>query len=164
MKNRMKWTRIGLAGILTVSLVGAPQIAAAADRCDRQSYYNTGGYQTYYHGGDNRGYGYGDPGGYYRDYRDQGYRNSGYRNDGYYDNGYRDYGYRDNRYYGDDYGYYRSERSAGKSAAIIGGSSAAGAVFGALAGGGKGAAIGAALGGIGGLIFDRATRNDGRQH
>jgi hypothetical protein len=161
MTNRMKWTRIGLTSILTVSLVGVPQIAAAADRCDRQSYYNTSGYQSYY-GGANRGYGYGDPGGYYRDYRDQGYRNSGNWNDGYYNNGYRDYGYRDNRYYGDDYGYYRSERSAGKSAAIIGGSSAAGAVFGALAGGGKGAAIGAALGGIGGLIFDRATRNDGR--
>jgi hypothetical protein len=151
MTKRMKWTRIGLAGILTVSLIGVPQIAAAADRYDRQSYYNTGGYQSYYFGDANRGYGYGVPGGYYRDDRGQGYDN----------NAYRGYGYRDNRYYGDDYGYYRSERSAGKSAAIIGGSSAAGAVFGALAGGGKGAAIGAALGGIGGLIFDRATRNDG---
>lgn len=73
----------------------------------------------------------------------------------------RGYSYRQphaDRYYGGDYRYH-SERSAGKSVAIVGGSAAAGAIVGALAGGGQGAAIGAAVGGIGGLIFDQATRN-----
>jgi hypothetical protein len=54
---------------------------------------------------------------------------------------------------------YRDHRSAGESAAIIGGSAGAGAIFGAIAGGGKGAAIGALIGGIGGLIVDSATRD-----
>lgn len=48
-------------------------------------------------------------------------------------------------------------RSKKKSAAIIGGSAAAGAAIGAIAGGGKGAAIGAIAGGAGGLVYDRAT-------
>lgn len=93
-------------------------------------------------------------------------RNSGYQT--YYDRGhaytgpsyYRDYGYR-NGYY-DDHGYYH-RRSAGKSAAIIGGSAAAGAAIGAMAGRGKGAAIGAAIGGIGGLIFDQSTKHHERR-
>jgi hypothetical protein len=50
-------------------------------------------------------------------------------------------------------------RSTAQSAAIIGGSAAAGAAIGGLAGGGKGAAIGAITGGAGGLIYDRMTRN-----
>jgi hypothetical protein len=49
------------------------------------------------------------------------------------------------------------ERSFRHSAEIVGGSAAAGAVIGALAGGGKGAAIGALVGGGGGLVYDRAT-------
>ena len=44
-----------------------------------------------------------------------------------------------------------------RSAAIVGGSAAGGALIGALAGGGKGAAIGALAGGGGGLIYDRGT-------
>jgi uncharacterized protein YcfJ len=44
-----------------------------------------------------------------------------------------------------------------RSAAIVGGSAAGGALIGALAGGGKGAAVGALVGGGGGLIYDRAT-------
>ena len=48
-------------------------------------------------------------------------------------------------------------RSKAKSAAIIGGSAAAGAGIGALAGGGKGAGIGAIAGGAAGLIYDRKT-------
>lgn len=44
-----------------------------------------------------------------------------------------------------------------RSAAIVGGSAAGGALIGALAGGGKGAAIGALAGGGGGLIYDRLT-------
>ena len=50
------------------------------------------------------------------------------------------------------------KRSTKKSVAIVGGSAAAGAVIGALAGGGKGAAIGALAGGGGGFVYDRATR------
>jgi hypothetical protein len=51
-----------------------------------------------------------------------------------------------------------NERSLGKTAAIVGGGSAAGAAIGAVAGGGKGAAIGAITGGAAGLIYDRVTR------
>jgi len=50
-------------------------------------------------------------------------------------------------------------RSVGKSALIVGGSAAAGAGIGALAGGGKGAGIGAIAGGLGGFIYDRLTAN-----
>lgn len=50
-------------------------------------------------------------------------------------------------------------RSWEKEALIIGGSSAAGAGIGALAGGKKGAGVGAAAGGIAGLIYDLSTRN-----
>jgi len=94
-------------------------------------------------------------GGYDRSY-DRGYSNN-------YNQGYR---YRqsytnqsNNYYYGNDGRYYSDygRRSKGKSAAIIGGSAAAGAVIGALAGRGKGAAIGALIGGVGGLIYDRST-------
>ena len=49
------------------------------------------------------------------------------------------------------------ERSFGHSAAIVGGSAAAGAGIGAIAGGGKGAGIGALAGGAGGFIYDRLT-------
>jgi hypothetical protein len=53
--------------------------------------------------------------------------------------------------------YIVKRRSKAKSAAIIGGSAAAGAGIGALAGGGKGAGIGAIAGGAAGLIYDRKT-------
>lgn len=56
---------------------------------------------------------------------------------------------------------YRTEtvnkRSTRESIAIVGGSAAAGAAIGGLAGGGKGAAIGALTGGAGGLVYDRMT-------
>jgi hypothetical protein len=48
-----------------------------------------------------------------------------------------------------------------KDALIIGGSAGAGTLIGAVAGGKKGAAVGATAGGIGGLIYDLATRNKG---
>jgi hypothetical protein len=53
---------------------------------------------------------------------------------------------------------HRRQRSWEKEALIIGGSAGAGAAVGALTGGKKGAGIGAAAGGIGGLIYDLATR------
>ena len=79
------------------------------------------------------------------------YNRDTYSNDPYYSSG-------NSAYYGDN-GYYGPPRSAGKSAVIIGGSTAAGAAIGAMAGGGKGAAIGAITGAVGGLIYDRTTRN-----
>ena len=163
MAERTKWTRMGLAGALSVAMLGGPQIASAGDRCYRDRYYSAPTYQSYYSSGDDRdysrdyrGYGY-QNGAYYNN----GYNDNRYYNDGYYNNEYRDYSYRDNRYHNGEY--YRAPRSAGKSAAIIGGGAAAGATFGAIAGGGKGAAIGAAIGGIGGLIYDSATRNRDRR-
>jgi hypothetical protein len=49
------------------------------------------------------------------------------------------------------------KRPLKRSAAIVAGSAAGGALIGALAGGGKGAAIGALAGGGGGLVYDRLT-------
>ena len=46
-----------------------------------------------------------------------------------------------------------------KSALIIGGSAAGGAGLGAIMGGGNGAKKGAIVGGVGGLVYDLATRN-----
>jgi hypothetical protein len=158
----MNWTRAGVAGLLAVSMFGVPQIASARDRdrCDKRGYNNGYAQQYgYYQDGyrDNRS-AYRDQG--YRDraYRDQAYRDQAYRNGPYRDSGYRNSGSGDYGYEGD----YRRERSVGKSAAIVGGSAAAGAVIGGLAGGGKGAAIGAAVGGVGGLIYDRSTTNRNR--
>jgi uncharacterized membrane protein len=51
------------------------------------------------------------------------------------------------------------KRAWEKDALIIGGSAGAGTGIGAIAGGRKGAAVGATAGGIGGLIYDLATRN-----
>jgi hypothetical protein len=52
-----------------------------------------------------------------------------------------------------------NKRSWEKEALVIGGSAGAGTAIGALAGGKKGAGVGAAAGGVGGLIYDLATRN-----
>lgn len=52
-----------------------------------------------------------------------------------------------------------NKRSWEQEVLIIGGSAGAGTAIGALAGGKKGAGVGAAAGGIGGLIYDLATRN-----
>ena len=82
-----------------------------------------------------------------RDDRDGSYRNGYYGNNGYYGDRY------DNQYYDD------RDHHAGRSAAIIGGSAAAGAVLGAVAGQGKGAAIGAVIGGVAGLVADQAVRH-----
>ena len=65
------------------------------------------------------------------------------------------------RYYTTSRGHRRyvivRKRPFRRSAEIVGGSAAGGALIGALAGGGKGAAIGALAGGGGGLVYDRAT-------
>jgi outer membrane lipoprotein SlyB len=77
--------------------------------------------------------------------------NSRYRDDSYRDSNYRTDTYRDDRRV------YNGRRSTEKSAVIIGGTAAAGAVLGGIAGGGKGAAIGALSGGAIGAIYDRLT-------
>ena len=51
-----------------------------------------------------------------------------------------------------------NKRSWDQEALIVGGAAGGGAGIGALAGGKKGAGVGAAVGGIGGLIYDLATR------
>jgi hypothetical protein len=51
-----------------------------------------------------------------------------------------------------------NKRSWEQEALIIGGGAGGGAGIGALAGGKKGAGVGAAVGGVGGLIYDLATR------
>jgi hypothetical protein len=53
----------------------------------------------------------------------------------------------------------KKKRSWEREALIIGGSAGAGTAIGALAGGKKGAGVGAAAGGVGGLIYDLATRD-----
>jgi len=143
--NRWKSFKTGVAMLVGLSVLGAAPAAFAGDRYDRRDSYSNS---------------------YDRNYRDDSYRyNNSYRNtyqnrDAYtYRNDSRYYG-NDNRYYGN--GYYRDYRSPGKSAAIIGGSAAAGAVVGAIAGGGKGAAIGAAVGGITGLIINQANKDHRR--
>ena len=51
-----------------------------------------------------------------------------------------------------------TKRSGKKSALIIGGSAAGGAITGGLIGGKKGAIIGGLIGGAGGTVYDRKTR------
>jgi hypothetical protein len=53
-----------------------------------------------------------------------------------------------------------NQRSWEKELLIIGGTAGAGTAVGALTGGKKGAGIGAAAGGVGGLIYDLATRKN----
>ena len=53
---------------------------------------------------------------------------------------------------------HKNRRSWEREALIIGGAAGGGAGIGALAGGKKGAGVGAAVGGVGGLIYDLATR------
>ena len=129
--------------LLATGVVSVPQVAMARDHHDRyrsEDYNNSGAY-------------YGS---------NSGYRSRGYSNSAPYAYGNSSYGYRSSdQYYNGNNGYYYGEpRSAGQSAAIIAGSAGAGAAVGALAGGTKGALIGAAVGGVGGLIYDRTTRNN----
>ena len=53
---------------------------------------------------------------------------------------------------------HKNKRSWEQEALIVGGAAGGGAGIGALAGGKKGAGVGAAVGGVGGLIYDLATR------
>ncbi|MBC7925651.1 MAG: hypothetical protein H7039_08345 [Bryobacteraceae bacterium] len=131
----------GLVMLVVVCFLAGPQVASAGERCNRRG-YNNRGYSSY-NSYNNRGYSTFGRRGSDRDYR----RSSTYRDTRYSDNGYYD----DN---------YRRPRSAGTSAAIIGGSAAAGAAIGGVTGGGKGALIGAGIGAVGGLIYDRTTNNE----
>jgi hypothetical protein len=150
MRKNWGWTGKGLAAVIAAVLLGAPQFAVARQRCDDDGYSRRDTQNSRYR--ENRG-----------DYRNSGYGYDRYRNSGY--DQYRNSSYNDSGYYNNGYGYgdYPATRSAGQSAAIIGGSAAAGAVVGGLSGGKKGAIIGAAVGGVGGLIYDRTTRNDQRR-
>ena len=143
MQNRWRFGR-GLAALIAATLFSVPQVMFARQGCD-----NRGNDRNYYQTSQN-----------YRN-RDSRANYSGYRDRGAYQ--YNNYGRDRNTNYdysnGGYYGDYPQERSAGQSAAIIGGSAAAGAVIGGLSGGTKGAIIGGAIGGVGGLIYDRATRN-----
>jgi hypothetical protein len=67
--------------------------------------------------------------------------------------------FRDQPVYGDQ-PVIQSERSKGKSIAIIAGTAAAGAAIGGLAGHGKGAAIGALSGAALGTVYDRMTHKN----
>jgi len=140
MQNRWRFGR-GLAALIAATLFSVPQLMFARQGCD-----NGGNDRNYYQTS------------HYRD-RDSRANYSGYRDRSTYQ--YNDYGRDRNANYsnGGYYGDYQQERSVGQSAAIIGGSAAAGAVVGGLSGGTKGAIIGGAIGGVGGLIYDRATRN-----
>lgn len=149
-------SRASIAVLAAATMLGTAGIAAA-ENCDRG-----GRYDSRYDRG-NRDSRYRDRGAY-RNNGNYGYGNSGYGygNSGY---GYGNSGYNSNYndgYYNGNYGYgdYREPRSAGKSAAIIGGSAAVGAVVGGLTGGKKGAIIGGVVGGAGGAIYDRTTRNN----
>lgn len=66
--------------------------------------------------------------------------------------------YREQEYYTDSHGHRRG-RTKTHSVEIVAGTTATGAVIGALAGGGKGAAIGAVSGGGAGFVYDRLTHN-----
>ena len=56
-----------------------------------------------------------------------------------------------------------NRRSWEKDALIIGGGAGGGALIGAVAGGKKGAGVGATAGGLGGLIYDLATRDKAKK-
>ena len=140
--------------ILSLFSLAIPQLASAGQAANypghnQSTYYNDGRYYQAAPWGnrppvdDRQQYG--------RGWHDR----SDYRNGYYGDRGY--YGGRD-----DDRYYYERNRHAGRSAAIIGGSAAAGAVLGAAAGSGKGAAIGAIVGGVAGVVADQAVRHHDR--
>ena len=138
-----------MKNILKKAAVAVLSIGLSAPLLPAQNPY--GGYR----GGDHYSTASWRDGGRDRDHRG-GDRNRDYRRDEYRDRG--SYGYARESYY--DRGRYDDrDRHAGRSVAIIGGSAAAGALFGAAAGDGKGAAIGAIVGGIGGLIADQAVRS-----
>ena len=61
-----------------------------------------------------------------------------------------------------DNGYYDRDTHNGRTAAIIGGSAAAGAVIGAAVGHGQGAVIGAVIGGIAGTVASTAANQHDR--
>ena len=147
--------------VLSIFSLAVPQLASAGQAGNYPGYnqntYNDGRYyrtapwgnrapvddrQQYGRGWDHRG-----------DDRDRSYRNGYYGDQGYYGNGYQD-----DRYY------YERNRHAGRSAAIIGGSAAAGAALGAAAGQGRGAAVGAIVGGIAGVVADQAVRHHDRRY
>ena len=119
--------------VLGIFLLVTPQLSSAG----QAAYYPGYGQNTYYQDGRyDRTAPYGQDWRHRRDYHD---------------------GYYGGRY--DDRYYYQRNHHDGRSAAIIGGSAAVGAVLGAAAGQGRGAAIGAIVGGVAGVIADQAVRH-----
>ncbi len=127
------------AAVLSISSLVVPEFASAGQagrypEYNQNSYYNHKGDREWRHGGERRDGYYGD-----KDYDRDRY---------------------DDRYYNDRY--YDRDRHAGRSFAIIGGSTATGAAIGAAAGRGQGAAIGAVIGGVAGIVADQAVRHHNR--
>src|SRR4051812_31151126 len=116
MRQALSRVRKGMATVAAVLVLGLPQMASAADHCNRNRGERANrGYNNYgYNGGYNNG-GYNN-GGYYTNGGDNNrayngpYNNTAYGNSAY-----------SQPYYGDSYDSYPSTRSAGHSAAIIGG-------------------------------------------
>ncbi|MDZ4797426.1 MAG: hypothetical protein SGI92_04645 [Bryobacteraceae bacterium] len=141
MQHAFQSGKVAVIALLATAMLGLPEAALARDRCSNNNSNSRYSQSSSYNDG----------------YRNRGTYNTRDRSSSTYRNNSGSYG-NNNGYYNDDYRY-NEPRSAGKSAAIIGGGAAAGAAIGGLTGGVKGAIIGAAVGGAGGLIYDRTTKN-----
>lgn len=172
MKRVLRFAAVNILGLALLA-AGTPLTAAPQDGNGRWQRNGDTPYQSawtqqsqrgdYGRGWDQRGDRYGGHD------RDRGYRDTSYRGDdrrGWGDrDGGRAYGgptYYTNGYAYPDRGYKDSDGHTGRTAAIIGGSAAAGAVIGAAAGHGQGAAIGAVVGGVAGVIASQAVNHHDR--
>jgi hypothetical protein len=168
MKRVLRFAAVNILGLALLA-AGTPLSAAPQDGNGRwqrngdtrsQSAWTQPQRGEYNHGSDQRGdYNRGND-------RERSYRDQHYRYDDH--SGWRDHDagrvYAAPNYYANGYGYpasgyYYSDGHAGRTAAIIGGTAAAGALVGAAAGHGEGAAIGAVVGGIAGVIASQAVNH-----
>ena len=166
MKRVLRFAAVNILGIALLA-AGMPLQAATRNGNDRWQGNGDARYQsTWSQSQRNNGRG--------SDQRDNGYRTNDRD-----DRGNRDYDRGDWRdrdrdrgavyvppapnYYVNGYAYptrgYYSDEDAGRTAAIVGGSVAAGAVIGAAAGHGQGAAVGAIIGGVAGAIASQAINH-----
>ena len=147
-KKRLAMTT-ALSGILMTGALGGAAQAQAFPRDYDRGAHERSGYSSGYYGGD--------------PYRPDGPADRWHDRENGNGQGYRDGGYdpdrswnRDRRDYDHDRNWRDSRRE--RSAAVIGGSAATGAIIGGIAGGGKGAGIGAVAGAAAGFLFDRMHR------